>query len=332
MRFDDDLWRYLWDGAVTTSGVSPYRFAPQAVREHDPELDPLLYGEETARQLARLAARAAEPPVGEALERVNFPFLPTLYPPTSQLAFAAAAVLAPGQQRPWRALTAAADLLVVVLLLRLLAALGRPAWWAAAYALHALPALEYAAAGHQDPLGIALLLAAALALLGCRRGAAGALLALALPFLWLGPPDPAGLSTYLRQWEFFSGPYALLAGLTAALSHPGAGRTVLAAVLLLLAAADRFWRPRNPVDTLARGWRWLEVLLVLSPVVDPWYLPWGLAITTLRGSLAWPLLAALIPAAYLGYSFEGHSLGLRLVVWLPFLLLWWRELRRAGTA
>lgn len=363
LRFDDDIWRYLWDGVATTHGVSPYRFAPQEVVDHDPAFDPLLYGPEASAALSRLAAAAAEPDLAPVLEHINFPHLPTIYPPTSQLAFGLAALLGPGHPRLWRAVALLGDCAVVALLIGLLSALGRPRWWAAAYGLHPLPALEYGAAGHQDPLGIALLLAATVFLLGQRRALSGAMLAaaagvklfpalfllpwcrrlgvrgvlafvaagagLALPFLLLGLPDPTGLATYVARWEFFSGPYALLAAGAGALGLPlpQGGRWLLLSVLLTLALVSRFWRRHGEEATVLGGWRWVEVLLVLSPVVDPWYVPWGLAAGALRGSLAWPLFAALVPVAHFGFSHEGHPWLLRLVVWVPFLVLLAREQR-----
>lgn len=360
VRFDDDLWRYLWDGMTTVEGVSPYRFAPRDVALFDPEFDSLILCDEAAGELAALAARASYPAAASVLSRINFPHLPTIYPPASQVAFAAAAALAPGSERLWRAVTASADVAVVLLLIRVLAALRRPCWWAAGYALHPLPALEFAAAGHQDPLGIAFLLLAVLALLRLRRTAAGIWLAAAaavklfplllalpwarrlggvglaalaaasliaaMPFVIAGPPELGGLTAYVREWEFFSGPYALLGaagemlGLDAVLGRGLGGRLLLILVLVLAAAA--VWKR---VGGVARGTLGLEALIVLSPVVDPWYVPWGLAAGALRASFAWPVFALLVPASYFGFAAEGHPWELRLLVWGPFLLLWVKE-------
>jgi hypothetical protein len=355
-RFDDDLWRYLWDGAATNAGVSPYRFAPEQVLRFDPEFDPILLGADQTRSLGPLLERAADPRLRPVLERINFSQYPTLYPPASQMAFALAAAVAPGSDRLWRLLAAAADLGAAALLAALLGRLGRPIWWSAAYALHPLPALESAAAGHQDALGVALLLAAALALAQKRHGRAGAALAaaagvklfpgalalpwaralgsrgllaalaaaalLAGPFLLLGPPKLDGLAVYLRRWEFFSGPYALLAWL--------GGRAGLAAVLLALALASRPLRPRPAKEQLGLGLLWVEALVLLSPVVNPWYVPWAIAAGAVRGSAAWPVFGLLVPLAYVPHAPEGHPWPLRVAAWAPLLgLLAWEALRRA---
>ncbi|MFN7961049.1 MAG: glycosyltransferase 87 family protein [Thermoanaerobaculia bacterium] len=359
LRFDDDLWRYLWDGIATSSGVSPYRFAPSQVLEHDPRFDALLLDPADEAALERLARRAEGAPARQALEHINFPFYPTLYPPTSQLAFAATAALAPGSPRLLRLLFALADTGTVALLLGLLRRLGKPPWWALAYAWHPLPILELSAAGHQDALGIALVLAGAFSLLAARRGAAGALaaaaagvklfpagllwlwcrplgrrgsvgalvaaLALLLPFAWLGPPSLAGLGAYLGRWEFFSGPFAVLTALLGGRADLARGAVALAALGWLVAL--RPWREGTTALALERGWSWVEGMLVLSPVVDPWYLPWALAPTVLRGSLAWPLFATLVPLSYLPAGPNGHSAALRAAVWLPFLAVWVWEKR-----
>jgi Glycosyltransferase family 87 len=355
VRFDDDVWRYLWDGVVTLEGVSPYRFAPSAVLEHDPELDALLLEPAEHAALARLAERAQEPQLALVLGRINFPFYPTLYPPTSQLAFAATAALAPSSARALRLLWALVDVGSVALLVLLLDSLGQPRLWALAYAWHPLPILELAGGGHQDALGIALLLASLLALvrgqpllqgatlvasagvklfpltllaltwrsLGARGFAAFAAAGLLLgaPFLWLaGGVDLAGLAAYVGRWEYFSGPFALLVELVGGARGPA--RLALAAVLTAALLALRPWRLRTPAEQVAVSTRWIELLLILSPVVDPWYVPWALAPTVLRGSLAWPLFGLLVPLAYLPHPETGHSPWLRLAAWGPFLAVW----------
>ena len=62
-----DAYRYLWDGWVQTRGVNPYRHPP------------------AAEASAALAADA--PGMRQVLERVHFPRIRTVYPPTSQLFF-----------------------------------------------------------------------------------------------------------------------------------------------------------------------------------------------------------------------------------------------------
>lgn len=84
-----DLYRYGWDGAVSTQGVSPFRHSPQQVLASSAN-DALPDG------LARLVRlRDHSPELTAILRRVHFGELPTIYPPVSQLVFAASSWLTP---------------------------------------------------------------------------------------------------------------------------------------------------------------------------------------------------------------------------------------------
>lgn len=70
----DDVYRYLWEGHLTRSGVDPYAFAPD-----DPVLAPF-------RPFGSWEA--------EVWRQINFPSIPTIYPPIAQGIFAFGAILA----------------------------------------------------------------------------------------------------------------------------------------------------------------------------------------------------------------------------------------------
>src|SRR5689334_14643028 len=61
--FDDDIWRYLWDGHVAAAGVNPYATAPAS---------------------AALDALAADPPWSDIRDNVSYPAVATIYPPLAQ--------------------------------------------------------------------------------------------------------------------------------------------------------------------------------------------------------------------------------------------------------
>jgi len=63
--FDDDIWRYLWDGHVWAGGVNPYRFAPQ-----DPAVDGLSDGSGVWNDIRH---------------SVNHASTPTIYPPLADV-------------------------------------------------------------------------------------------------------------------------------------------------------------------------------------------------------------------------------------------------------
>lgn len=131
----DDIWRYIHDGATLgIAGENPYAQSPA---EADPDF------------------------------RGNHPELVTIYQPASQWVFAGLARLAAWPHglpadAVFRLGFSVVDLLVVGLLMAALWRTGRSAWWAALYAWHPLAITEVAGAGHQDPVGIAAMIASLL--------------------------------------------------------------------------------------------------------------------------------------------------------------------------
>ena len=132
----DDVYRYLWDGAVQAAGHSPYRGPPD---------DPAY---------ARVAA--AHPSLHA---RINHRHLPTVYPPAAQAVFrtfVATVGLPPDPEdagRRWRLFVGAVDLLVLALLWPACRRRDVRLW--AVWAACPLPALELWLNGHLEVLGIA---------------------------------------------------------------------------------------------------------------------------------------------------------------------------------
>ncbi len=143
-QLSDDIWRYIHDGRQLVSGTSPYAFSP-----------------------AQLGAGRGDDPI---LDQINHPELVSIYLPTSQYTFAGLwaarpARLDPLGEKTFRAGFALIDLAIVGVLLVYLIRQKRSAWWATLYAWHPLTLSEVAGSGHQDVIGI-LLLVGALALVG----------------------------------------------------------------------------------------------------------------------------------------------------------------------
>jgi hypothetical protein len=143
----DDVYRYTFDGRNLAHGINPYLVRPADRIDAEPRWP----GEQAVAAL------------------INHPALYTIYLPTSQWVFAAAGALIPrawsgpeAASRVFRAVFIAFDVAVIVLLLAALRRSGRPVWWAALYAWHPLAITEIAGSGHQEPVGIALLVAALL--------------------------------------------------------------------------------------------------------------------------------------------------------------------------
>jgi len=101
-RSSTDAWRYVWDGRVTLSGTSPYRYVP--LDDHLAGLrDPILFPGLTPDQRSGVTTTPLPADRAELLHRaeadgrtvINRPRVPTIYPPVAQLWFAAVAFLTP---------------------------------------------------------------------------------------------------------------------------------------------------------------------------------------------------------------------------------------------
>lgn len=151
-----DVYRYLWDGAVTTSGVSPYRYSPQQVLAKSAD-------EALPHDLQRLVAlRERSPALATVLSRVHYSELPTIYPPVSQAVFAAVTLLTPqdtsvlGRIVNMKAAFVLFDLATMVVVIRLLRLAGKHIGWSVAYAWCPLVIKEIANTGHLDAVAVLL--------------------------------------------------------------------------------------------------------------------------------------------------------------------------------
>jgi len=205
----DDVQRYVWDGRVQLHGVHPYAHAPA-----DPALADLR---------------------DESSARINHPELRTIYPPLAELVFAALAATGLGV-RGFQLAFGLVDFGVVLALGRLLALRGLPRERVVLYAWNPLAILESAGSAHVEPLGVVLLVLAAVWTSAGRRGRGAAalgaaiqakllplvlvpgylrrfrtrhaavlalvVLGLLLPYAATGPALGRGLADYAERWEF----------------------------------------------------------------------------------------------------------------------------------
>ena len=139
-RLSDDVYRYVWDGRVQAAGLSPYAYPP------------------AAPQLAAL-----HPPGDPIWSRINRKPVITIYPPGTELFFAAVYRLAPDSVPAMKAVLVTLDLLSCLVLLRLLAVCGLPPARVLVYAWAPLPIVEFGSSGHIEALEVLLTLLALLA-------------------------------------------------------------------------------------------------------------------------------------------------------------------------
>ena len=306
--YEDDFYRFLWDGYQFAVAGSPYGVAPEAF--------------------------FIDPAVPEAfqriLDKINNPELPTIYAPVTQLVFLLAFLLAPGSILGLQVLLVLIDLAVVALLIRL-----APPRNVMLYAWCPLVVKEIAFTAHPDGIGVCLLLAALVlarnrlwpAAALCLGAAVGAkvfalvlapfvllgakfrhwalfgatLMLLYAPFLVLGDTHIPSLLLFAQQWEFNS----FLFGPVSMVLPPLEAKALLGLIFAALWIGCYFQYYRGDRPYPPRG-DWLYgLLLATSAVINPWYLLWVLPFAAVFPS-AWAWTASL--AVLLSYI-TGLNLG-----------------------
>lgn len=186
---EDDFYRYLWDGAVTAHGHNPYAYSPEHIQQS---------AEGIPDDLLHLAGES-----GVVVDRINHPWLRTIYPPTAQAAFTLGYWISPFDIQGLRLVWLGLDLTILCLLLFLLRGSSSLSFGLAIYWLNPLLIKEVFNAGHMELVLIVGLLAS---LLAVRRGfhkTGGLLLGLAAgakvwPVLWLPLLLRHGWTTWRR--------------------------------------------------------------------------------------------------------------------------------------
>lgn len=317
--FEDDYFRYLWDGYQTVTTQDPYSLPPEAFFDRDvPE------------------------PFEPILSLINYPEIATVYGPVTQWIFATGYLLEAASVRPLQALSAIADLLVMFILLKLGArnALLLYAW-------SPLMLKEFSLTAHPDIFAILFMLVSVYAMHSRRVALAGIALALAfgakvfailvLPFLmtsgwrqdlslkqltmrtcilattslitlgaitlWYGTAAiwlPEGLRAMADSWLFNAPLYLFLVRL---FEFHTIKLMLLAAFSLYVITVFIQRLLKNHVQTRSEAgqaavtgvevteWRnsssafrgdWLYLLFLLSlPVINPWYVAWLIPFATL---------------------------------------------------
>lgn len=154
-----DFYRYLWDGKVSASGVSPYAYSPaQVLAAETANVD-----SDYRRVVACSIASESNHTI---LSRVHFADCTTIYPPISQVVFAATTKWFPTGASVmahvlWmKFILVAFDLATMMLLVKLLLLQHRSLGWLIGYAWNPLVVKEIANSAHLDSIAVFLLTAA----------------------------------------------------------------------------------------------------------------------------------------------------------------------------
>lgn len=288
--YEDDFYRYLWDGREFATTGNPYGKPP---------------------------AEASEPPepFRDILAHVNFPEIATIYGPVCQYTFAAAYAIKPGSVGALKFVYAIFDIATALVLFRLApSALVLYLW-------SPLVIKEIAFTAHTDILAAFFSIACLLAirrdsplwagiLCGLAAGSkvtamlliplflveiatsprilrfgatfAATVAALYLPFYRASESE--GLAAFLGAWEFNSFAFAVLKEWVG--FAPARNICFAAAAGAIIALTVKALRHREtPAYSQALGW-----FSLFSPVVNPWYLVLWLPFAALRAA-PWSIVA-----------------------------------------
>jgi hypothetical protein len=116
-----------------------------------------------------------------------------------------------------------------------------------------------------------------------------------LPFLGPGVDPTLTLRTFVAQWR---GNDVLFAGLVALTGSPGAAKAIALLLTGLVLAACHRRRARIETTALAA----MTAVLLLSPVLHPWYLTWIVPLLAVRPEPALIAWTGSIALAYLAVS------------------------------
>ncbi len=306
--FEDDFYRFIWDGWRLLETGTPYGIPPEDF-VNNPSVPPAMR---------------------DILEWINYPYYPTIYGPALQVIFAITTFFAGADELGLRAVFAIAALVLTALLLRKYSA-DRVAMFAwnplvvVESTLHLHPdiflgfaVLAAVLAGKKHPVmaGVMLGLAACVKLVALaawplllRLKPTALIAAIAVVAALYGVFAIQGLGvgldstqTFATQWYF--NPFAY-----EPLFHtlgPTWGRlstlAIAASIVVWLHARSRSF---DDVPLAAI----FGVILIFAPAVNAWYLLWLLPLALGRAQ-AWPYVAsAVLPLSYLtGLNLEDFSL------------------------
>lgn len=333
LLYDDDIWRYLWEGHVWSAGLNPMEVAPAELDEYEVEL-------EHPRLHEKLYAGSNWDGWGDLTDNIGYPEHASPYPWVAQGVFRAAHALRPGSVVVFKLLMVVFDLGVVWLLAGVCRRLGMDDFPLVAYAWCPLVIKEFAGSGHLDAVLVFLVVAAvrfadswgrvalALAVLVKptplvlvpaffkRLGVRGVILPLAALALIASDP-PEGMKAYAAEWTF----------------NPALARLLpvhrLAEVLFPLVAVGvvaliLYRKDDGSPQSLHRQGLWLfGTFLLCTPMLAPWYLTWVLPFAALRRAWFWLALSGSIFLSYHVYSnmqenvwFVALEFAIPVAVWL----------------
>lgn len=318
----DDVYRYIWEGKLVVNGYNPFLIAPDEMAG-SALADDVIYPE------------------------INFPDLPTIYPPLSQYSFALAYLIGGDSLYGFKMLSLLADLTTALLLLFFIHVYSLPRWTILIYLLSPLVMIEFLFSSHLDIFALPFLVAGLIFHNKKMGTAVGICLGLAtlvkflalffLPLLFLHLASrkrlgmvvgfvvvlvlgylPFALSAgwetfgslwkYLGEWEYNGSVYEIIK----LAAGKEISRYICMALFAIAAALATFYRYRT-ANLSTRALFLFGAYIVFAPAIFPWYLVWLFPFLLYKRSIAMLAMTGTILLSYnvmVGYYENG--------VWTPF--------------
>jgi hypothetical protein len=329
--YDDDIWRYLWDGYVQALGINPYQYAPTNER----------FDELSERNETWSAIR----------DHINYADTPTIYPPLAQSVFRLSHALAPGSVLMMKSVVVMFDLLAMAFIVLTLQLLGRSLNELILYAWNPLVIKVFAGSGHIDGVLVAAIAAMMYFALRKWRGAVALAFAAAilaklspvlllplmlrrigwrytmltlltvvigyLPFANAGSALFAGFRQFARDWQFNSGLFVLIKSLLAfTVNDPSVIARSLCAVIIIAVTLWMSLRDDGSDQSfISSATLTLGTLVICSPAVMPWYITWLLPLALIARQAVWFYFSALVCLAFLVMIDERERAA---VLWIEY--------------
>ncbi|MYD43526.1 MAG: DUF2029 domain-containing protein [Gammaproteobacteria bacterium] len=309
--YEDDFFRYLWDGYRFWEAGTPYGIAPEA----------FFLNQSVPVQLQAV------------LNQINHPDVATIYGPITQLLFLVAFLLNAASVATLQGLLIVVDLATIYFLTRLTSTRN-----VMLYAWCPLVIKEIAFTAHPDGYAVCFVMAALLLTTKHRLGLAAFCLGLAIgakifalalvpfvlcrarfhhwlvfagtvgllyaPFVLTGATDIPTLMLFADEWEFNASLYALL---TLAISATPA--KLLLACTLAGGAIWYFKTYRREKTYIPRGDWIYGALFLAAPVFNAWYMLWLLPFAAIYPSRwAWTASIALLLTYITGLSLNDFDM------------------------
>ncbi len=332
--YDDDIWRYLWEGHVWSAGVNPLHVPPEQLEEYELEIDnpalhEKLYG---------------SPPWSDVYDNIGYRQFPSPYPHIAQAVFRLAHAAGPGSVLFFKLLIVAFDLGNLWLLGLLCRRLNTGAFPLVAYAWNPLVIKEFAGSAHLDAVLVFLLLAAvctvrwtssfwlaAAALVKpvplmfipalYKRFGWAAVLVPAAALALIVVDTPEGMKAYAQHWVFNP-------ALSRLLPSNRVLQLLLPAAAVGVVALIRYRKDNGSLEDLTAHGLWvLGAFLLTTPMLAPWYLTWILPFAAIRRAWFWLALSGSSFLSYHAYlRFEENLWIVALEYTIPVgVWLWMRR-------